>query len=141
MIQMKKRHYISVALLLILAGLLSYRYYFVNPNADHNIVQKKLVDSFYVAFAAEDYSSIAGLMSNGNPQMVINVRHWYGEVISFYIKEIRRISSTEKKAVVSITSRRNNEQHVNTDYLVLIEGKNGWQISSYESDLDYKLPG
>ncbi|UUZ90354.1 hypothetical protein LJK87_31030 [Paenibacillus sp. P25] len=138
---MKKRHYISVAPLLILAGLLSYRYYFVNPNADHNIVQKKLVDSFYVAFAAEDYSSIAGLMSNGNPQMVINVRHWYGEVISFYIKEIRRISSTEKKAVVSITSRRNNEQHVNTDYLVLIEGKNGWQISSYESDLDYKLPG
>ncbi|UUZ83505.1 hypothetical protein LJK88_06495 [Paenibacillus sp. P26] len=94
---MKKRHYISVAPLLILAGLLSYRYYFVNPNADHNIVQKKLVDSFYVAFAAEDYSSIAGLMSNGNPQMVINVRHWYGEVISFYIKEIRRISSTEKK--------------------------------------------
>lgn len=99
-----------------------------------------LLYSFYSPFKTEDYGSIADLMSNHDPQMVINVRRWYGEVTGFQIKEIRRTSATEKKAVVSVTSRRNNAQHVNTDYLKLIKGIDGWEISSYESDLDYKLP-
>ncbi|WP_088833578.1 hypothetical protein [Paenibacillus tyrfis] len=139
--RLKKRYYISLSALLILAGLIFYKYYYVNPYADHNIVQKDLLNSFYSAFQTEDYGSIANLMSNHNPQMVINVRRWYGEVTDFQIKEIRRTSATEKKAVVSVTSRRNNAQHDNTDYLILIKGIDGWEISSYESDLDYKLPG
>ncbi|MCP3773206.1 hypothetical protein NLX71_07725 [Paenibacillus sp. MZ04-78.2] len=138
---MKKRYYISLAALLVLAGFIFYKYYYVNPYADHNIVQKELLNSFYGAFRTKDYGSIADLMSNHNPQMVITVRHWYGEVTSFQIKEIRKTSATEKKAVVSVTSRRNNEQHVNTDYLILTKGIEGWKIRSYESDLDYKLPG
>ncbi|MDO3678569.1 hypothetical protein [Paenibacillus ehimensis] len=139
--QLKKRYYISLAALLILSALIFYKYYYVNPNADHNIEQKDLLNSFYSAFRTKDYGAIADLMSNHNPQMVITVRIWYGEVTSFQIKEIRRTSATEKKAVVSVTSRRNNQQHVNTDYLILVEGIDGWKISSYESDLDYKLPG
>lgn len=139
--RLKKRYYISLAALLILSALIFYKYYYVNPNADHNVVQKELLNSFYSAFRTEDYGAMADLMSDHNPQMVINVRRWYGEVTSFQIKEIRRTSAAERKAVVSVTSRRNNQQHVNTDYLILVEGIDGWKISSYESDLDYKLPG
>lgn len=81
--RLKKRHYIGLTALLILAALLFYKYYYVNPNADHNVVQKDLLNSFYSAFRTEDYGAIAELMSDHNPQMVINVRRWYGEVTGF----------------------------------------------------------
>lgn len=136
----KKRLFYLIVILVVCFIFLYYLFLYNNPNSTNNIPQRVIIEKFYQAFKTEDYTTIALLTSNNNPQMVINVRHWYGDVEDFKIKEIKSISESEKKAKVSVTSVRNNEKHKDTDTLILVKLNDSWLIKSYESDLDYKLP-
>ncbi|GIP36444.1 hypothetical protein J2TS4_56540 [Paenibacillus sp. J2TS4] len=111
-----------------------------NPHAKHNTAIKNILDKFYDAFVREDYQTISGLIDNKNPQMVINVRHWYGEVQKYEILSIQSDGKFEKKAKVRVTSRFNNEERNNIDRISLIKQQDEWFIQSYNSDLDYTLP-
>ncbi|WP_213587315.1 hypothetical protein [Paenibacillus sp. J2TS4] len=114
--------------------------YMSNPHAKHNTAIKNILDKFYDAFVREDYQTISGLIDNKNPQMVINVRHWYGEVQKYEILSIQSDGKFEKKAKVRVTSRFNNEERNNIDRISLIKQQDEWFIQSYNSDLDYTLP-
>ncbi|PZE21423.1 hypothetical protein [Paenibacillus xerothermodurans] len=137
----KKRVIYFVVILVVC--LISFYYFFLhnNPNSKSNIPQRVIIEKFYQAFKTEDYGTIAPLFLDNNPQMVINVRIWYGDVQDVKIREIKTISESEKKVKVSVTSLRNNEKHNDTDTLILVKQNDSWLIKSYGSDLDYKLPG
>jgi hypothetical protein len=136
----KKRLFYFIVILVVCLISLSYIFLYNSPNSTSNIPQRVIIEKFYQAFKIKDYTTIAPLTINNNPQMVINVRHWYGDVEDFKIREIKSISDSEKKAKVSVTSVRNNEKHKDNDTLILVKQNDSWLIKSYESDLDYKLP-
>lgn len=134
-----KKFVLSVMASALLSVLLYY-FVYANPNAKWNSPQRYIVNQFYQAFQAKDYSMISPLIFDLNPQMAINIRHWYGDVKSYRIRTIRSISSSEKQTVITVTSLREGKKHRNTDTIILAKQDDGWLITSYNSDLEYKLP-
>ncbi|WP_079912050.1 hypothetical protein [Paenibacillus sp. 32352] len=134
-----KKLILSVMAFALLSALLYY-FVYASPNAKWNSPQRYILDQFYQAFQTKDYSMISPLIFDRNPQMVINIRHWYGDVKSYHIQTIRSVSSSEKQAVITVTSLREGKEHRNTDTILLAKQDGGWAITSYNSDLEYKLP-
>ncbi|MGN7383008.1 hypothetical protein ACTHRH_13935 [Paenibacillus sp. SAFN-117] len=128
-----------LAVILIISAYLLFNY-MSDPYAKHNIAAKNTLDKFYDAFIREDYQTISTLIVNKNPQMVINIRHWYGDVKKYEIIHIRKVDEFEKKAKIKITSFLNSEERNNIDIILLKKQQDKWLVQNYDSDLGYTLP-
>lgn len=140
MVLKKLRFFAFIFVIFVICLFSLYQYWSSNPNAKHNSAAAQTLEKFYAAFLDENYAAVALLVESHNPQMVINVRHWYGQVEKYQIKTIRNLKNQQKEAKILVTSYRNNEIETNTDTILLTRQQDEWLIKSYRSDLEYKLP-
>ncbi|KPV60232.1 hypothetical protein QJ48_06900 [Paenibacillus sp. A3] len=113
--------------------------YFLYPSSIHNRDAARALDQFYQAFIKRDYATISKMMEDGNPQFVINERHWYGEVKRYQILYLLSMGTSRKKALVRVTTIRNEKEETYYDTLKL-KKRDQWLMESYSTNLKYNMP-
>lgn len=126
----------GAGLILLVAGL---GFYFLSPYSIYNREATRLLQQFYPAFMKKDYASIAGLMDDGSPQMIIHDRHWYGDMRKYQILYIRDDGKNRKKALVRVATILEGETKHYFDTLYLVRGKE-WKLKSYHTTYRKVLP-
>lgn len=127
-----------IALILIIV--VYFLYFKNNPYSSGNLPVKEQLDIFYEAFMAEDYTAIAEISVNNNPQDVINVRPWYGEVNKYKIKSIKNIDGQHKEAKIIVRSMRNEKHEKNIDTIDLKKEGDKWLIYIYNTNFRHVMP-
>lgn len=133
-----KLRILLIALILIIA--VYFLYIKNNPNSSSNLPVKEQLEIFYEAFMVRDYTTIAEINIDYNPQTVINERHFYGDVYDYKIKSIKSIDDHHKKAKITVRSIRNDKSTKNTDTMHFIKEYGTWKFKSYSTNFRYKLP-
>ena len=127
-------------ILILLVSIDGVYKYWVSPSAKHNIAATQTLENFYLAFISKDYVEIAQFIKNNNPQIVINERHWYGDISKYEIKSMKRNKNNERIAKIIVKTIINNQKKQYTDTIKLVKQTDKWVVESYHTNLQYKLP-
>jgi hypothetical protein len=137
-LSLKRIILIICAGLALLAGSLGF--YYFSPYSVKHREATRFLQQFYPPFMEEDYGAIAGLTDDGNPQFIINVRHFYGDARKYQILYIRDKGENRKKAYVRVTTIKAGKTKHYNDTLYLVKIKEEWKLQSYDTINQIKLP-
>ncbi|NEW09375.1 hypothetical protein GK047_25865 [Paenibacillus sp. SYP-B3998] len=140
---MKRTLTILLILLSLAAAIFGLYLYNQNPNAPKHAAARDTLIKFYDLYVTSAERT-GEFFPDGNPQLVIHYRFWYGDIQSYRIVKIRDIDhpkqksisdvpvkGKQKEALVEVMVKGKSSPYMDTVTLELIEGK--WLIVDYWS--------